>query len=89
MISKRWLAGLSLIGVLAAWPAKSQEYPSHVITMIVPFPAGGPTDLVGRLVANVMSKELDSRSSSKTWAVPAARSALLAWPGQLPTATRY
>lgn len=59
MISKRWLAAaLSLIVALAAWPAESQEYPSHVITMVVPFPAGGPTDLVGRLIANVMSKEL-------------------------------
>lgn len=58
MVSKRWLAGLGLIGVLAAWPAKSDQYPSRVITIIVPYPAGGPTDLVGRLVANAMSKEL-------------------------------
>lgn len=58
MISKQWLAGFGLIAVLAAWPAKSEEYPSRVITMIVPFPAGGPTDLVGRLIANVMTKEL-------------------------------
>jgi tripartite-type tricarboxylate transporter receptor subunit TctC len=39
MVSKHWLAGLCLIAVLAAWPAKSEEYPSRVITMIVPYPA--------------------------------------------------
>jgi tripartite-type tricarboxylate transporter receptor subunit TctC len=36
----------------------AEEYPNKVITLIVPFSAGGPTDTVARLVAQVMSREL-------------------------------
>jgi tripartite-type tricarboxylate transporter receptor subunit TctC len=39
-------------GVLA------DDYPSQSITMVVPFAAGGPTDVVGRLVAEKMSADL-------------------------------
>jgi tripartite-type tricarboxylate transporter receptor subunit TctC len=38
--------------------AGAQEYPNKVITMIVPFTAGGPTDTVTRLIAAPMSKTL-------------------------------
>jgi tripartite-type tricarboxylate transporter receptor subunit TctC len=53
-----------LIGLLAAlaWfalPAQAQDdYPSNVITIVVPFAAGGPTDTVTRLVAQAMSDSL-------------------------------
>jgi tripartite-type tricarboxylate transporter receptor subunit TctC len=42
------------------WPAAAgaQKFPTKVITMIVPFTAGGPTDTVARLVAAPMSKVL-------------------------------
>ncbi|MGL6210275.1 MAG: tripartite tricarboxylate transporter substrate-binding protein [Paracoccaceae bacterium] len=36
----------------------AQDYPNQSITMVVPFAAGGPTDTVGRLVAEKMSAEL-------------------------------
>jgi tripartite-type tricarboxylate transporter receptor subunit TctC len=38
----------------AAWPASSQSYPSRPITMIVPFPPGGSTDVIGRIMAERM-----------------------------------
>ena len=38
--------------------AGAQSYPDRSITMVVPFAAGGPTDTVTRLVADVMSKDL-------------------------------
>jgi tripartite-type tricarboxylate transporter receptor subunit TctC len=38
--------------------APAQVYPSHPITMIVPFPAGGPTDAIGRIVAEGMRVSL-------------------------------
>ena len=38
--------------------ASAQNYPTKVITIIVPFTAGGPTDTVARLIAQPMSKTL-------------------------------
>ena len=45
--------------------ARAQAYPTRPITMIVPFAAGGPTDVAGRIVAERMRASLDSLSSSK------------------------
>jgi tripartite-type tricarboxylate transporter receptor subunit TctC len=39
-------------------PARAQDYPSRPITVIVPFPAGGASDVVARIVTNQMSKIL-------------------------------
>jgi tripartite-type tricarboxylate transporter receptor subunit TctC len=36
----------------------AQVYPSRPITIIVPFPAGGPTDTIARIVSEVMSASL-------------------------------
>jgi tripartite-type tricarboxylate transporter receptor subunit TctC len=44
--------------VCAASVAMAQDYPTKPITMVVPFAAGGPTDTVGRLVAEKMSVDL-------------------------------
>lgn len=41
-----------------AMPAPADDYPSRPITMIVPFAAGGPTDVVGRLLAQYMGQAL-------------------------------
>jgi tripartite-type tricarboxylate transporter receptor subunit TctC len=39
-------------------PAHARDYPSHSITVIVPFPAGGPSDVVARIVAEHMGHTL-------------------------------
>lgn len=51
------------IGILAAclvpFPAAAQpDYPNQPITMIVPFPAGGTTDILGRIVASALGEQL-------------------------------
>ena len=42
----------------AVSPAFAQSYPKRSITVVVPFPAGGPSDVVARIVAENMSKTL-------------------------------
>ena len=39
-------------------PSCAQDYPSHSINVVVPFPAGGPSDVVARIVADQMGKVL-------------------------------
>ena len=51
------LAGAaSMVG--AAFAQGAADYPAQPVTIVVPFSAGGPTDTVTRLVAEVMSREL-------------------------------
>jgi tripartite-type tricarboxylate transporter receptor subunit TctC len=55
---KNLLGTIFVIAMLSVSPAWAQDYPSKVITMVVPFAAGGPTDTVARLLGAPMSKEL-------------------------------
>ena len=48
----------ALAALLVAGPAAAQTYPSRPITVVVPFPAGGPSDVVARIVAEHMGKVL-------------------------------
>jgi tripartite-type tricarboxylate transporter receptor subunit TctC len=48
------LAGLSAL----AASAQAQTYPTRSITMIVPFAAGGPTDVIARIVTGHMAQTL-------------------------------
>lgn len=46
------------LAVLGVSQVHAQQYPTKVITMMVPFTAGGPTDTVARLVAKAMGDSL-------------------------------
>jgi len=52
------LAGALGLLCALAWPAAAQDYPSRPITLIVPFAAGGPTDIVARIAGEHMSRTL-------------------------------
>jgi tripartite-type tricarboxylate transporter receptor subunit TctC len=47
------IAALCMAGV-----AQAQDYPNRSVNVIVPFPAGGPSDVVARIVAEHMSRTL-------------------------------
>jgi tripartite-type tricarboxylate transporter receptor subunit TctC len=51
---------LALVGILAmpALPACADDYPSRPVKVIVPFGAGGPTDVFTRAIADELSKSL-------------------------------
>lgn len=44
--------------LLIAVPARAQDFPNRVITIIVPFAAGGPGDVIARLIGQAMSINL-------------------------------
>ncbi len=54
---KRTLCALTMLLALAI-PAAAQDFPSHPMTMVIPFAAGGPTDLLGRVIAQRMGEIL-------------------------------
>ena len=52
-------AAVALAAVLSGIaPAAADDYPSRPITILVGFPPGGPTDIVGRVMADYMRKSL-------------------------------
>jgi tripartite-type tricarboxylate transporter receptor subunit TctC len=61
MLTRRlFLAGLNLTAATAALtgPLAADDFPSRPVTMIVPYPPGGPTDAVGRIIAQGMQPTL-------------------------------
>ncbi len=55
ILSLLWLAW-AVVGNAAA-----QEFPSRPVTLTVPFAAGGPADVIGRILASGMSKVLNQQ----------------------------
>jgi len=49
-----FLAGLSLL--LPASPVSAEDFPARQLRLIVPFPAGGPSDIIARVVGQRMSE---------------------------------
>jgi len=53
---RRFLLAAAAVATLWAGDGIAQNYPTRPVTMIVPFAAGGPTDIVARIVGEHMSK---------------------------------
>ena len=55
-MKKTICAIVALLALLA--PAAAQDFPTRQMTMVIPFAAGGPTDLLGRVIAQRMGEIL-------------------------------
>jgi tripartite-type tricarboxylate transporter receptor subunit TctC len=44
--------------ILATGAASAQTYPSRPITLVVPYPPGGATDAISRIIQDSMSQSL-------------------------------
>ena len=57
-MNRRALLGSALALPFIGSQALGQGFPSRPLTILIPFAAGGPTDMIGRLLAEGMSREL-------------------------------
>lgn len=81
------LAGLRIAPVAIAQD-KAADYPSKMVTILVPYAAGGTSDMFARLLADELDKASASASSSRTSPARAATSARRSSRRRPPTATR-
>ena len=52
------LCAVAVLGVLMSASLFAQTYPVRPVRFILPFPAGGPTDILGRIIGQKLSAEL-------------------------------
>jgi len=50
------VAALALTAVISS-SARAQDYPAHVVKIVVPFPAGGTADVMPRIIADWLSRK--------------------------------
>ena len=56
---RKWLVAAALAAILSgASTADAQTYPSRPVTLIAPFPAGGPLDVIARIIAEPIREAL-------------------------------
>ena len=58
MQRRNLLAAAAALAASASLPASAQGYPTKPVRLIVPFPPGGPTDIMGRTAAKAMGDKL-------------------------------
>ena len=56
---KQFIAGMcAVLAAAAALPLHAQTYPSKPVRFILPFPPGGPTDILGRIIGQKLAPQL-------------------------------
>ena len=58
MLSRQGLLATAAIALLGRASDQAQDYPTRPIKVVIAFPAGGPTDFVGRLLADKLKSLL-------------------------------
>ncbi len=58
MKSAKQIPAAVVVALALASPVQAQDFPNRSITVVVPFPAGGPSDVVARIVTEHMGRTL-------------------------------
>lgn len=61
MSPRKLFAACAIVFAATGAAAQAQDYPSQTVKMVVPFPAGGATDIMARLIAERLSDDLGTR----------------------------
>ena len=54
----KYCGGAVIASALMLSLASAQDFPTRAIKLVIAFPAGGPTDFVGRLLADKLKDDL-------------------------------
>jgi tripartite-type tricarboxylate transporter receptor subunit TctC len=60
-LAKQLIAAAVLLAMAGTNSAWAEDYPARTVTLIVPFAAGGPADITGRIVADILSRYLGQK----------------------------
>src|SRR5687767_7327455 len=58
-MKKTVLQAIFVLGIFVASSVVAQDYPNRPVRLIVPYPPGGPTDIMGRIVSEVLTRRLN------------------------------
>ena len=89
MVTRRTLlVAAGFAPAIAASPVAAQAWPARPVTLIIPFPAGGAMDLLGRGVAQELGDKLGAQFVVDNRAGAAGNIGAMAAAKRRPTATR-
>src|SRR4051812_14083564 len=60
-MNRLWAAAAALLISAGLNSARADDYPARTVTVIVPFAAGGPADITGRIVADIFNRHLGQK----------------------------
>src|SRR2546425_4528853 len=60
-MARHLMAAAVLLMAAGIAGTQAEDYPSRTVTVIVPFAAGGPADITGRIVADIFSRHFGQK----------------------------
>src|SRR5213083_1633341 len=60
-MARHLMAAAVLLMAAGIAGAQAEDYPARTVTIIVPFSAGGPADITGRIVADIFTRHLGQK----------------------------
>ena len=77
-MARHLMAAAVLLMAAGIVGAQAEDYPARTVTIIVPFAAGGPADITGRIVADIFNHHLGQKFVVENAEAPVAQPILRA-----------